>query len=271
MEALASIGEAFAQIAAGGSLVLAVPVALLAGLVSFLSPCVLPLVPGYLSYVTGLSGTDLARRWGESPERATVAGVRVFRVRGRLVAGASLFVLGFTAVFVATGAVFGGLGSLLFTHAVTVQRVLGVLVIVLGLGFVGVVPWLQRDKRIHRLPSGGLAGGPVLGALFGLGWTPCIGPTLAAVLSLAASEASATRGAMLAMSYSLGLGVPLVLSALGLRRVLACFDVARRHARAIIRAGGALMVFVGLLLVTGLWNAITVQLRVWISGVTLPI
>lgn len=270
---LAGVGDAFANTATSGSLLLAVPVALLAGVVSFASPCMLPLVPGYLSYVTGLSSVDLAKASSASSNGEPTAGVVVSTpaVRGRLLAGSTLFVLGFTAVFVSTGALFGGLGALLMTQALVIQRVLGAAVIVLGVGFLGLIPWMQREARSHRLPRGGLAGAPVLGALFGLGWTPCIGPTLAAVLSLAANEASAGRGSLLAAAYSVGLGLPFIGVALGLRRLLGAFEFARRNAVAIRRLGGALLVLTGMLLVTGLWNELMVQIRVWVSGVTLPI
>src|SRR6476619_3297574 len=164
------LGDWFASTAYQGSLVLAVPVALVAGLVSFFSPCVVPLLPGYLSYATGLSGADLAD--GR---------------RGRMLGGSLLFVLGFSFVFVSYGALIGAVGEWLFTV------VLGSLTILLGLVFLGVVPWLQRDWRIHRVPAVGLAAAPLLGVLFGLGWAPCIGPTLSAVQALALHEGTAAR------------------------------------------------------------------------------
>src|SRR4051812_24013689 len=172
---------------AGGSLLLALPIALVAGLVSFVSPCVLPLVPGYLSYVTGMSGDPR---------------------RGRMVLGSALFVLGFAIVFVLGGALFGSMGSALRGNADVITRVLGAVTVVLGLGFLGLIPGLQRDFRIHRLPAAGLAGAPLLGIVFGLGWTPCIGPTLAVVLTLSVDQGGAARGALLAFAYALGLGLP---------------------------------------------------------------
>lgn len=248
-----SVGDSFAETVLGGSLLLAVPVAALAGLVSFLSPCVLPLVPGYLSYVTGLSGADL----GTGRDSGT---------RGRLLAGCVLFVLGFTAVFVSAGALFGGAGALLQAHAGIVTRVLGAVTIVLGLAFAGLFPGLQRDFRFHFVPAAGLAGAPLLGVLFGVGWAPCIGPTLAAVQTLAFSSASAARGAVLSVAYCLGLGLPFVFAALAFRRALGAFGVVKRHYAWVMRAGGAMLVVVGALLVTGLWSELTVAMRVWAAG-----
>lgn len=234
-----------------GSLLLALPLAVAAGLVSFLSPCVLPLVPGYLSYVTGLTGVDLAARG-----------------RGRLVAGALLFVAGFTAVFVSAGVLLGSLGGFLVEHERILQQVLGGLTIVLGLAFMGAVPWFQRDLRVHRRPVLGLAGAPMLGVLFGLGWTPCIGPTLGAVLTLAATEGSGVRGGVLAVAYCLGLGLPFVVTAVAFRRAMGAFGWVKRHYVWVMRVGGLLLVAIGALLVTGVWNDLTVNLRVWVSGFT---
>ncbi|WP_214103377.1 cytochrome c biogenesis CcdA family protein [Acrocarpospora catenulata] len=234
-----------ADTVASGSLLIALPIALLAGLVSFLSPCVLPLVPGYLSYVTGM--TDDPRR-------------------GRLVLGSGLFVLGFAAVFVVGGALFGGLGAALLGNAATITRVLGALTIVLGLAFLGLIPGLQRDFRVHRLPAAGLAGAPLLGVVFGLGWTPCIGPTLAVVLTLSVDQGSAARGALLAFGYALGLGLPFVLAGLAYRRALHTFRAVRRHSQLITRIGGGMLVAVGLLLVTGLWGELIAGLQVWVGG-----
>ena len=264
------VADSFVSAVTDGSLVVAVPVAVVAGLVSFLSPCVLPLVPGYLSFVTGLSGAELgeqppARGPGPAPgdllER-TEAPVR----RGRVLVGASLFVLGFSAVFVTSGALFGGLGSLLLEHQRIVDRVLGVLTIVMGLAFLGVVPGMQREVRLHRLPSPGLAGAPLLGVLFGVGWTPCLGPTLAAVQTLAYREASAGRGALLTAAYCLGLGVPFLLTAVAMRRALGAFEVVKRHYAVVMRVGGVLLIVVGLLLVSGLWQDMMIEVRGWVSG-----
>jgi cytochrome c-type biogenesis protein len=267
---LASAGDSFAHTAASGSLLLALPVALLAGLVSFLSPCVLPLVPGYLSYVTGLSGAELAGTGepalaGGSLAVAERTGVR----RGRVLVGSSLFVLGFTAVFTSAGALFGSLGATLQVHSEVITRVLGAVTIVLGLAFLGLVPGLSRDVRPHRFPATtGLAGAPMLGVLFGLGWTPCIGPTLGAVQALAYDSASAGRGALLTAVYCLGLGVPFVLVGLLYRRALGTLAVVRRHSAWVMRLGGGMLIAIGVLLVTGLWNDLTIALRTLVNGFT---
>lgn len=247
-----SVGEWFATTALDGSLLLALPIALIAGLVSFFSPCVVPLLPGYVSYITGLSGADLEARGGW--------------LRGRMLSGSLLFVLGFSLVFVSTGVAFGALGELFFEHAQLLTRILGGVTIVLGLVFLGLVPFGQRDVRIHRVPSVGVAAAPFLGVLFALGWTPCIGPTLGAVLSLAMNEASAGRGALLAAVYSLGLGVPFVLAGLAFRRVLGAVGWLRRHQVWITRAGGLLLVAIGVLMLTGGWDLLVAQLRGWVSG-----
>lgn len=265
------IGDSFARVVTDGPLLLAALVAAVAGLVSFLSPCVLPLVPGYLSYVTGLSGTEAADT-AEEPGPDGSGGVAVRtrrRLRNRTVAGAALFVLGFTAVFVAYGLLFGRLGALLLEHQQTLERVLGVVVILLGLAFLGVFPGAMREFRIHRYPAAGLAGAPLLGVVFGLGWTPCIGPTLGAVQSLALSSAGAGRGATLSAAYCLGLGVPFLLVALGARWAVGAVGVVRRHAALVTYVGGGLLVLLGLLLVTGLWSELTIQLtsRVGQSGI----
>jgi cytochrome c-type biogenesis protein len=259
-----SVAETFVDTVTSGSLLLAVPVAAAAGLVSFLSPCVLPLVPGYLSFVTGLSGQDLGatvRSEGDVLVRQETA-LR----RGRVVLGASLFVLGFSAVFVTSGALLGALGEALAENRQLVDRVLGVVTVALGLVFLGLLPGAQRTVKLSRLPNPGLAGAPLLGVVFGLGWTPCLGPTLAAVQTLAFTEASAERGALLTLAYCLGLGVPFVLTALAFRRALGAFDAVKRHYALVMRIGGGLLVVVGLLLVSGLWEDVTIALRSYIGG-----
>jgi cytochrome c-type biogenesis protein len=238
------------SLVASGTLWLALPIAFTAGIVAFLSPCVLPLAPGYLSYVTGLTGAELA---GD-------------RKRGTVLLGSLLFVLGFSVVFVSYGVLFGGVGETLLRYADVISRILGLFVILMGLAFMGVIPGLQREFRIHRLPRWGVAGAPVLGLLFGLGWTPCIGPTLAAVQTLAFTEASALRGAVLSLAYCLGLGLPFVILAVAFSRLAGAVSFLRRHSLVIMRVGGVLLVGVGVLLVTGLWNDLTVWLRITVPG-----
>lgn len=237
------------SLVSGGSLLVALPLAALAGLVSFLSPCVLPLVPGYLSYVTGMSGTDL----------------RAHR-RGRMLAGGLLFVLGFSVVFISAGLAFGGLGGLLRAHADLITRSAGLLTVLLGLVFLGLLPGLQRTIKPNRVPAAGLAGAPVLGVVFGLGWTPCVGPTLAAVQMLAFTEASAVRGAVLSFAYALGLGAPFVFAALAYRRALGAFAVVRRNNRLVTRLGGGMLVTLGLLLMSGLWTDLAARMQGLIGG-----
>jgi cytochrome c-type biogenesis protein len=235
----------FTDQAASGSPALAVPVALLAGLVSFFSPCVIPLLPGYLSYATGLSGADLED-----------AG------RGRMLAGALLFVLGFAVVFVAIGTAAGSMGSWLVDYKREITVVLGVVTIVLGLMFAGLLPGLQRDWRVHAVPAVGLAAAPMLGFLFGLGWTPCVGPTLGVIFNLSLNEGTASRGALLSAIYALGLGLPFILAALAYRRALAVFAVVRRHQVWVMRVGGLMLVLVGVLLVTGAWDQLVQWLQI---------
>ncbi|MEO3767095.1 cytochrome c biogenesis protein CcdA [Streptomyces sp. B8F3] len=242
-----------------GALLLALPIAVLGGLVSFFSPCVLPLVPGYLSYVTGVSGTDL--------ENAR---------RGRVVAGAALFVLGFTAVFVSTGAFFGSVGNNLLEHRETISKVVGALTILLGLTFMGGLGsrlggFTQREFRIHKRPAVGLAGAPMLGMVFGIGWTPCIGPTLMSVLALSTHEASAGRGALLTVAYCLGLGLPFIFAALAFRRALGAFAWVKQHYVWVMRIGGGMLVVTGILLLTGAWDRIINEMQVWTSNYTVGI
>ncbi|APE22274.1 MULTISPECIES: cytochrome c biogenesis CcdA family protein [Streptomyces] len=238
-----------------GALLLALPLAVLGGLVSFFSPCVLPLVPGYLSYVTGVTGTDLA----ESR-------------RGRMTAGAVLFVLGFTAVFVSGGALFGYFGSTLQEYRGTLTTILGVLMILMGVFFLGLMPWFtQREFRFHKKPVAGLVGAPLLGALFGIGWTPCIGPTLASVNALALEQASAGRGAILAFAYCLGLGVPFVLAAIAFRKALGAFGWVKKHYVWVMRIGGGMMLVTGVLLLTGAWDSMVATMQGWSSGFTVGI
>ena len=238
-----------------GALLLALPIAVLGGLVSFFSPCVLPLVPGYLSYVTGVSGTDL----GDAR-------------RGRMVAGASLFVLGFTAVFVSGGALFGYFGQTLQEQKDVLSKILGVFMILMGVFFMGLMPWLtQREFRFHKRPTAGLIGAPILGALFGIGWTPCIGPTLASVIALSSQQSSAGRGAILTVAYCLGLGVPFVLTAVAFRKALGAFGWVKRHYVWVMRVGGTMMIVTGVLLLTGAWDALVQDMQGWSDGFTVGI
>lgn len=254
MEVLAA-GSEMNDTVLGGALLLALPIAVLGGLVSFFSPCVLPLVPGYLSYVTGISGTDLAEAR-----------------RGRMVAGASLFVLGFTVVFVSGGALFGYFGTTLVGHREILSKILGVLMILLGIFFMGLMPWLtQREFRFHKRPTTGLVGAPLLGALFGVGWTPCFGPTLTSVNMLALDQASAGRGAILMVAYCLGLGLPFIVAAVAFRKALGAFGWIKRHYTWVMRVGGIMMIATGLLLLTGAWDTLVQEMQGWSDGFTVGI
>jgi len=260
------VGETFRSLVTDGPLLVAAGVAALVGLISFASPCVLPLVPGYLAYVSGLVA-EPSTSSAPSGSGGTATAVRTeVSPRARMVLGALLFVLGFTLVFVAFGAAFGGLGRLMLQYADVLNRVFGVITIVVGLGFLGLLPLLQRTQRLSARPAAGLAGAPLLGIVFGLGWTPCLGPTLSAVYSLAFSEATAARGAILSVAYCLGLGVPFVLVALGARWAIGATSFLRRHARAVTRFGGAVLVLVGLLLLTGAWTEMMQWLRSWLAA-----
>lgn len=232
-----------------GSLLLAVPIAVLAGLVSFLSPCVVPLLPGYLSYMTGVGVQDL-----DSAKRS------------RMLIGSVLFVLGFTVVFVAGGALFGSIGQDLFQYRRQISIVLGIVVICLGFVFMGFVPLMQREYRIHAVPAVGIGVAPLLGALFGVGWLPCVGPTLGTVLTLANNEGTAARGAFLSFTYCLGLGIPFVVAALAFSRFMRALSWVKIHQRAINIAGGVLLVTVGVLLVTGLYDTMVDNLRNSLGG-----
>lgn len=243
-----------------GPFLLAALIALAAGAVSFLSPCCLPLVPGYLAYVTGAGGAEMTA--GVAPRRSLA------------VTGTILFVLGFAVVFTAYGALFGTLGQLVLRHQDIVLRVLGAMTILLGLVFAGVldgVPGLSRTVRSGYRPRVGLLGAPMLGVMFGIGWTPCIGPTLAAVLSLATTTGTAGRGAALSFAYSLGLGIPFVAAALGISKALRAFDFARRHARAVMRTGGGMLVLLGILELVGLWAELLARLQVLLGAWQAPL
>jgi cytochrome c-type biogenesis protein len=289
-----------------GPLILAMPVAAAAGAVTFLSPCCLPLVPGYLSYVTGMSGAGAqpgAKRAGarpaevREPEEAKVppgaapppaapqpalagavgspAAVLAAPPRSRVVAGTALFVLGFSALYTSYGLALGRLGTTLKSHQDGLTVVLGALTIALGLLFAGVLDRFSFAGRIVRpsvRPRAGMAGAPLLGVMFGLSWSPCIGPTLTAVLALAYTSGTAARGAFLAFIYCLGLGVPFLIVALAFQRGMRVFGFARRHARLITVVGGGMLVAVGLLEVTGAWTAAITWMQIhWFQGYTSPI
>jgi len=240
------------ELVVSGPFLIAAALAFLAGVVSFLSPCVVPLVPGYLAYVTGLSGS--------------LSDLQKAKRRRLMVAGTALFVAGFSAVFVLYGALFGEIGSWLVRSAPAIERVLGAFVMLLGVGYLGGFSWFMREARIRVNPVRGLWGAPIVGVVFAVGWTPCIGPTLAAVQAMAFSQSDAGRGALLSLIYSLGLGLPFIAIALGFQWVVNVLPVLRRHQVLITRIGGGLLITIGVLLVTGLWSEVTFSLRSWISG-----
>jgi cytochrome c-type biogenesis protein len=245
------MGATFADIATSGPILFAVGVAALAGLVSFLSPCVLPLVPGYLSYMTGLAGADL----DDALNRPTA------RARGRIVAGSFGFIAGFTAIFTIFTVAATTVGRALLPNQRLVEIVGGVLIVVLGVAFLGFVPGLQREFRVHKLPAAGLATAPVLGAVFGFSWIPCIGPTLSAILLMGVVEGSSGRATTLTVAYCLGLGLPFRLG-LGYRKLLGLHQAIRRNSRWVTRIGGVMLILVGLALATGLWGRFIVWLQV---------
>lgn len=256
----------FAQTAAAGPLLLALGACVLAGLVSFASPCVVPLVPGYLSYLAAVVGVD------EQPEHGVVKAPPAGR--WRVAGSALLFVAGFTAVFVLGTVAVLGMTTTLITNQLLLQRAGGVLTIVMGLVFVGLIPALQRQVRFSPRQLTTVAGAPVLGAVFALGWTPCLGPTLTGVITVASATegANVARGIALVIAYCLGLGIPFVLLAFGSARAVAGLGWLRRHSRSIQIFGGALLIAVGVLLVTGVWNDFISWVRdAFVSDARLPI
>lgn len=260
----------FAQTAAAGPLLVALGVCVLAGLVSFASPCVVPLVPGYLSYLAALVGEEVG-----VDEQPGVGAIKAPpAARWRVAGSAALFVAGFTAVFLLGTVAVLGMTTTLITNQLVLQRAGGVLTIVMGLVFVGLIPALQRQVRFSPQQLTTVAGAPVLGAVFALGWTPCLGPTLTGVITVASATEGANvgRGILLVIAYCLGLGIPFVLLAFGSARAVAGLGWLRRHTRAIQVFGGALLIAVGVLLVTGVWNDFISWLRdAFVSDVRLPI
>jgi len=271
-----------------GPLILAAPIAAAAGALTFLSPCCLPLVPGYLSYVTGMSGTDAQRTAAVAAPVVAAAGgsgpggtitvtppPAATAPRGRTLLGTALFVLGFSLVFATEGLAFGSLGLLLQRHSAGLTQVLGAVTIVLGLMFAGVFDRFPVTGRIARpsfRPRAGLAGAPLLGVLFALSWTPCVGPTLSVVLTMSFTSGTAVRGAVLAFIYGLGLGIPFLIVAFAFQRGMTAFGWARRHAKLITRIGGGLLVLVGVLEVTGAWTAALTWMKVhWVGSYSSPL
>ena len=273
MTVLAQVGTSFQSTAATGPLLLALGACFLAGMVSFASPCCVPLVPGYLSYLAGISGAE-APAATATPTGAAEGTLVHTAGRWRVTGAAVLFVAGFTVVFtVATASVFGLIGVLTLNREL-LQRIGGIVTIVMGLAFVGLVPALQRDTRFAPRRISSLAGAPLLGATFGLGWTPCLGPTLAGVLSVAAGTegATAARGVVLIVAYCVGLGLPFVVLAFGSAKALRGVGWLRHHARTIQVFGGIMLVAVGVALLTGAWELFVGWLRnEFVSNVVLPI
>jgi cytochrome c-type biogenesis protein len=285
---IAAVAQSATDAVLSGPLLVAIIISATAGLISFFSPCCLPLVPGYLSYVAGLGGEEVGTAatdrlpvdtassgTGAVPTQTLARPARRWAsLRSRTLLGGILFVAGFSAVFTSYGAAFGALGSLLIRHQVLLTQILGVLTIVLGLMFSGLlwrIPWAGRTLRVNYRPRAGLLGAPVVGMLFGLGWTPCIGPTLGAVLTLSTSSAAAGRGAVLSLAYSAGLGIPFLIAALSMHKTLIRFSWARRHAALLMRLGGAFLVLLGLLQVTGLWFDLISRMQVFIVGWQTPL
>ncbi|UJC77655.1 cytochrome c biogenesis protein CcdA [Rhodococcus erythropolis] len=266
----AGVGEAFQNAVSSGPLLLALGACVLAGLVSFASPCVVPLVPGYLSYLAGVVGADAPAITAEEAKARTITRSSRLRVAG----AAGLFVAGFTVVFVlATASVFGVISTLLVNREV-LMRVGGVITIAMGLVFIGLIPALQKDVRFEPRRVSSLVGAPLLGGVFALGWTPCLGPTLAGVMSVAAGTdgMTAARGVTLIVAYCIGLGLPFIILALGSARALTGVGWLRRNARTIQIFGGIMLVAVGIALVTGAWDQFVGWVRdAFISEVTLPI
>lgn len=270
------------DIVTDGQLVVALVIALAAGLVSFASPCVLPLVPGYLAYIGGLAGVETATgtttgtvsgtaTTASTTDSSPVQSQRRNPARNRVVLGVTLFVIGFTAVFVAFMVFASTVGIWLLQYQDIIIRVMGLVVIVMGLVFVGLFRPLQRTRKFPLSPKVGLVGAPLLGAGFAVGWTPCLGPTLIAITSLSLQTGSLGRGALLGIAYSLGLGIPFILVALGLSWVTASTAFLRRNVRTINVIGGAVLVAIGVLMVTGIWTTLMLSLQAVMNSYVIPL
>ncbi len=240
------------QTVADGQLLIASLIALAAGLVSFLSPCVLPLIPGYLAYVSGIADGGLAAADPAAAKRAE---------RRRMVLGALLFVAGFTVVFLLLNILVGTVGLWLWEWQDLIIRIMGAVVIMLGLVFMGAFSTLQRTTRLALKPRVGLAGAPLLGVVFAIGWAPCLGPTLGVVLSLAMQSGSTGRASVLAVAYCIGLGIPFLLAAFGFSWMTQTMTFFKRHIRAVNLIGGGLLMLIGLLMVTGVWSRMMISLQ----------
>ncbi len=261
------MGEAFANAAVSGPLLLALGACLLAGLVSFASPCIVPLVPGYLSYLAGLVGAEAPAATVDEAKAGARAG------RWRVMGAAMLFVAGFTAVFLLMTMSVFGLATSIRLNADTLMRIGGVITILMGLAFIGLIPMLERDVRFAPRQWTTLAGAPLLGGVFALGWTPCIGPTLAGILSIVVgTDAEPARGAVLIVAYCVGLGLPFIVLALGSTVAVRAVGWLRRNSRRIQVVGGVLMIAVGVALVTGYWaEFIDAVRRMFVSDTVMPI
>ena len=269
---------------ADGSLLIAIPIAILAGAISFLSPCMLPLVPGYLGFIggavsprpapvaVGTATRSLSERGTREPKRADPAtDPEPSPARGRLVLGVLLFIAGFTVVFVSMAMLGGTLGRFLLEYQDLITRILGVVIIAMGLVFIGWFGLAQRIARPQVRGNLGLIGAPLLGIALGIGWAPCIGPTLAVILTMAFDSGSAARAALLGVAYSLGLGIPFLLLTLGFGWATRSVSFVRRHIRVVNLIGGALLIVLGLLMVTGVWTAVMAQLQGVFASVPAPL